>query len=50
MRSRYVGVGIFVVVGSLLFATAVFLIGNQHISLPISKCIILATVIWRSRH
>src|SRR5271157_5368871 len=28
--SRYVGVGIFVVVGSLLFATAVFLIGNQH--------------------
>jgi phospholipid/cholesterol/gamma-HCH transport system substrate-binding protein len=30
MRSRYVGVGIFVVVGSLLFATAVFLIGNQH--------------------
>ena len=30
MRNRYVGVGIFVVVGSLLFATAVFLIGNQH--------------------
>jgi len=30
MRSRYVGVGIFVVVGGLLFATAVFLIGNQH--------------------
>jgi len=30
MRSRYVGVGIFVVVGSLLFAAAVFLIGNQH--------------------
>lgn len=30
MRSRYVGVGIFVVAGSLLFATAVFLIGNQH--------------------
>ena len=30
MRSRYVGVGIFVVVGSLLFATTVFLIGNQH--------------------
>jgi phospholipid/cholesterol/gamma-HCH transport system substrate-binding protein len=30
MRSRYVGVGIFVDVGSLLFATAVFLIGNQH--------------------
>ena len=30
MTSRYVGVGIFVVVGSLLFATAVFLIGNQH--------------------
>ena len=30
MRSRYVGVGIFVLVGSLLFATAVFLIGNQH--------------------
>src|SRR6202040_69844 len=30
MRSRYVGVGIFVVVGCLLFATAVFLIGNQH--------------------
>ena len=30
MKSRYVGVGIFVVVGSLLFATAVFLIGNQH--------------------
>jgi hypothetical protein len=30
MKSRYVGIGIFVVVGSLLFATAVFLIGNQH--------------------
>src|SRR6202047_4340452 len=30
MKSRYVGVGIFVVVGGLLFATAVFLIGNQH--------------------
>src|SRR5271166_3835489 len=30
MRRRYVGIGIFVVVGSLLFATAVFLIGNQH--------------------
>src|ERR1700737_2722459 len=30
MRSRYIGVGIFVVVGGLLFATAVFLIGNQH--------------------
>ncbi len=30
MKSRYVGVGIFFVVGSLLFATAVFLIGNQH--------------------
>jgi len=30
MRNRYVGVGIFAVAGSLLFATAVFLIGNQH--------------------
>ena len=30
MRSRYIGIGIFVVVGTLLFATAVFLIGNQH--------------------
>src|SRR6202030_2300339 len=30
MKNRYVGVGIFVIVGSLLFATAVFLIGNQH--------------------
>jgi phospholipid/cholesterol/gamma-HCH transport system substrate-binding protein len=30
MKSRYVGIGIFVVVGSLLFGTAVFLIGNQH--------------------
>ena len=30
MRNRYAGVGIFVVAGSLLFATAVFLIGNQH--------------------
>src|SRR6202040_4269105 len=30
MKNRYVGVGIFVVLGSLLFATAVFLIGNQH--------------------
>jgi phospholipid/cholesterol/gamma-HCH transport system substrate-binding protein len=30
MRSRYVVVGVFVVLGSLLFATAVFLIGNQH--------------------
>src|SRR5579862_6557101 len=30
MTNRYVGIGIFVVVGSLLFATAVFLIGNQH--------------------
>ena len=30
MRSRYVGVGIFVVVGSLLFATAVFLIKQSN--------------------
>ena len=30
MRNRYVGIGIFVVVGSLLFAAAVFLIGDQH--------------------
>ena len=30
MWNRYVGVGIFVVVGTALFATAVFLIGNQH--------------------
>src|SRR5271165_3382088 len=30
MRNRYVGIGIFVVAGSLLFAGAVFLIGNQH--------------------
>ena len=30
MWNRYVGVGIFVVVGTVLFATAVFLIGNQH--------------------
>lgn len=30
MRSRYAVVGLFVVVGTLLFATAVFLIGNQH--------------------
>jgi phospholipid/cholesterol/gamma-HCH transport system substrate-binding protein len=30
MWNRYVGVGMFVVVGTVLFATAVFLIGNQH--------------------
>jgi phospholipid/cholesterol/gamma-HCH transport system substrate-binding protein len=30
MWNRYVGVGIFVVAGTLLFGTAVFLIGNQH--------------------
>ena len=30
MWSRYVGIGIFVVAGSVLFAAAVFLIGDQH--------------------
>jgi len=30
MKNRYVGVGIFVVVGTVLFALAIFLIGNQH--------------------
>jgi phospholipid/cholesterol/gamma-HCH transport system substrate-binding protein len=30
MKNRYVGLGIFVVVGTVLFALAVFLIGNQH--------------------
>jgi phospholipid/cholesterol/gamma-HCH transport system substrate-binding protein len=30
MKNRYLGVGIFVVVGTLLFALAIFLIGNQH--------------------
>jgi phospholipid/cholesterol/gamma-HCH transport system substrate-binding protein len=30
MWNRYVGIGIFVVVGSVLFAAAVFLIGDQH--------------------
>jgi len=30
MKNRYVGLGIFVVVGTLLFALALFLIGNQH--------------------
>ena len=30
MWNRYVGVGIFVVVGTVLFALAIFLIGNQH--------------------
>jgi phospholipid/cholesterol/gamma-HCH transport system substrate-binding protein len=30
MRNRYIGLGIFVVVGTALFAAAVFLIGNQH--------------------
>src|ERR1043166_8464310 len=30
MSSRYLGIGIFVVVGSALFASAVFLIGDQH--------------------
>src|SRR5271166_4736636 len=30
MSSRYIGVGIFAIVGTALFATALFLIGNQH--------------------
>lgn len=30
MKNRYLGVGIFVVVGTVLFACAIFLIGNQH--------------------
>lgn len=30
MKNRYVGVGIFVVAGTVLFALAIFLIGNQH--------------------
>jgi len=30
MKNRYVGLGIFVVVGTVLFALAIFLIGNQH--------------------
>ena len=30
MKNRYVGVGIFVVVGTVLFALGLFLIGNQH--------------------
>jgi phospholipid/cholesterol/gamma-HCH transport system substrate-binding protein len=30
MWNRYVGVGIFVIVGTALFALAIFLIGNQH--------------------
>jgi len=30
MQNRYVGVGIFVILGTALFALAIFLIGNQH--------------------
>jgi len=30
MKNRYVGLGIFVVAGTALFALAIFLIGNQH--------------------
>ena len=30
MKNRYVGLGIFVVAGTVLFALAIFLIGNQH--------------------
>ena len=30
MWNRYVGLGIFVIVGTLLFGAAIFLIGNQH--------------------
>lgn len=30
MSNRYVGVGIFVILGALLFSTGVFLIGSQH--------------------
>jgi phospholipid/cholesterol/gamma-HCH transport system substrate-binding protein len=30
MKNHYVGLGIFVVVGTVLFALAIFLIGNQH--------------------
>ena len=30
MWNRYVGVGIFVILGTVLFALAIFLIGNQH--------------------
>jgi phospholipid/cholesterol/gamma-HCH transport system substrate-binding protein len=30
MWNRYVGVGIFVIVGTVLFALGIFLIGNQH--------------------
>ncbi len=30
MRNRYLGLGIFVVAGTVLFALAIFLIGNQH--------------------
>lgn len=30
MKTRYVGLGIFVVAGTVLFALAIFLIGNQH--------------------
>lgn len=30
MWNRYIGVGIFVILGTVLFAVAIFLIGNQH--------------------